>query len=422
MNTSILRASVLGPVLSASLFAQAYVDDFNSDSSALYTITSTGDAVATFAFDYSTLGIPVAPNTTDATTLGLKMEANIASGAVHGITLHTLIPFTGDFVVKFDAWMNANGPFPAGGTGSTEFLTMGVGGNGVATNGSGGWFAVSGEGGSSRDYRGYKNAAEQFAESGQFSAGLSSAGGGAHNNSNAYYSSFGGVDVGALPQAGLFPQQTGTTQAGAFGFAWHQVELRVVANGGTGGATSVTWFIDGLQIAKLDAGIGSPFVTNGSVTIGYMDIFSSISNNPALSFGLVDNLRIGAPATAATYGAGCHGIALSSSAPVIGGNWNLTTTGLTLFDGISFFGTGQQPIGVPLPLLGINSPGCEVWIDGLLADATATNVGGTSVLTIPVPNTSSLSGTVLTSQTVTLTVAAPSLIGISNGVSVTLGF
>jgi hypothetical protein len=44
------------------------------------------------------------------------------------------------------------------------------------------------------------------------------------------------------------------------------------------------------------------------------------------------------------------------------------------------------------------------------------------VLTIPVPNTSSLSGTVLTSQTVTLTVAAPSLIGISNGVSVTLGF
>ena len=35
--------------------------------------------------------------------------------------------FTGDYQVKFDMWINANGPFPGGGGGSTEFFTAGVG-------------------------------------------------------------------------------------------------------------------------------------------------------------------------------------------------------------------------------------------------------------------------------------------------------
>ena len=346
----------------------------------------------------------------------------IRGRALSAYTLHTLVPFTGDFIVRFDAWVNANGPFPGGGAGSTEFLTMGVGGDSATTNGSGGWFAATGEGGSSRDYRAYKDTAEQFAESGQFNAGGSSAGGGAHNASDPYYAQFGNIDVGALPQGGLFAQQNGILQPGAFGFAWHEIEMRVVSDGGTSGATSVSMSIDGLPIATLDAGIGSSFTTDGAVTIGYSDIFSSISDNSALSFGLVDNLWVGAAATAANFGAGCHGIALTSNPPVIGGNWDLTTTGLTIFDGISFIGTSEQAVGVPLSVLGINSPGCEIWIDGLVNNLTASNVAGTSVLTILIPNSAALKGTELTSQTITLTAAAPSLIGISNGVHVTIGY
>lgn len=269
--------------------AALFTDDFNTDSSASYTIaTSSADTAVTFAFDYSALGIPVAPNTTDGTTLGLKMEANIQTPTgVEAVTLHTNQTFTGPIRITFDAWVNANGPFPAGGNGSTEFLTAGVGGDGSsvnlgATTGSGGWTAVSGEGGSTRDYRMYKGSGEQFAESGQFAAGTSSAGGGAHNSSDPYYSAFGDINVDALAQGG---NQTGNTAVGSFGFAWHEVEL-VVGNG------TMTWSIDGLEIGTLDAAVGDAFNTDGSATIGYMDIFTSVSDAPQFSFGLVDNFSV----------------------------------------------------------------------------------------------------------------------------------
>jgi hypothetical protein len=197
--------------------------------------------------------------------------------------------------------MNVNGPFPGGGAGSTEFLTAGVGGDGLTVNrggasGSGGWTAVTSDGGSSREYRMYKSAGEQFAESGQFAAGSSSAPGGAHNASDPYYAGFGDVDVASLPVQGVNnggpAQQDGRTQTGSFGMEWHEITLIVDADGGTGGAASMEWLIDGLSIGTLDAGIGSAFDTDGSVTIGYMGVFSSVSDNAFLSFGLVDNLRV----------------------------------------------------------------------------------------------------------------------------------
>lgn len=256
-------------------------------SSANYTETKTADAAAVFGFDYGAagLGISAAPNTTDGSTTGLRFSANEISGTASAITLHTVQSFTGDFTVKFDAWINANGPFPGGGTGSTEFLTAGVGGDGTTINqggatGIGGWFAVDGEGGSSRDYRAYKNAGEQFPGSGQFEAGTDTSAG---NNSNAHYSGFGNVDVGALPQAG--GGQTGTTAVGTFGFQWHEVELNV-----TDGL--VNWSINGLDIATLNPNIGESFASDGRVTLGYQDIFTSVSDSQTYSFGLIDNLQV----------------------------------------------------------------------------------------------------------------------------------
>ena len=284
---------------------ELFSDDFNTDSSANYTTTATSaDTDVQFGFDYSVLGIPVAPSTTDATTLGLRLAANLTEpGAPEAVTLSTVIQFSGNYSVSFDAWINASSRFPGGGAGSTEYITGGLGGDGVTANlggasGSGAWIAVSGDGGSTRDYRMYKNDSEQFAESGQFAAGSSSAGGGAHNNNDPYYASFGNVNVGGLPVQGEIPQQSGSTAAGSFGFAWHRVELVVDPTGGSGGTAAVTWLIDGLRIGTLDAGQGATFQTDGSASVGIMDIFSSVSDSAQLSFGLIDNLLVEVAQTA----------------------------------------------------------------------------------------------------------------------------
>lgn len=358
----ILSAVILSATFASLASAQVVTDDFDTNTSANYAVVSTSDALATFAFNYGAMGIPPAPNTPNGTTLGLKLEANVTSIASHAVTLHTLQQYTGDRVIKFDAWINANGPFPGGGAGSTEFLTCGVGGDGLTPNrggatGSGAWFAVSGEGGSTRDWRGYKLVGEQFAESGQFHAGTSSAGGGAHNSTDPYYAAFGSVDVGNLPVQGANNggplQQTGITQAGSFGFAWHQVVITVDVDGGTGGAPSVRWSVDGLRIATLDAGIGATFSSNGSVTIGYMDIFTSLSDNPALSFGLIDNLRIGTAGAASSYGTNpahpTFGLAqlVGATAPAIGANGTFDLTYAASGPEVGVLVLGVAPLSLP---------------------------------------------------------------------------
>ncbi|MFV2069661.1 MAG: PEP-CTERM sorting domain-containing protein [Pirellulales bacterium] len=317
MRSRIILAVSVGFLLTNPMTATAqplFFDDFNADSSADYSIVSTSDDVEiNFAFDYSTLGIPKAPNTQDDSTLGLQMKANIddptgtGSDVREALTLHTNEQFSGSLLIKFDMWINANGPMPLGGRGSTEFVTVGVGGDGATVNdlgvtGVGGWTAVSGEGGASRGYRMYKNAGEQFPESGQFEAGVDPS---ANNASHEYYSQFGGVEVDFLPVQGGTDNQVGTTNPGVIGFGWHAVRLLVSANGGTEGTgPAVQWRIAGTEdenatepaadliIGTLDAGIGSAFGSEGSATIGYVDRFNSVSDNAMWSFGLADNLAV----------------------------------------------------------------------------------------------------------------------------------
>ncbi len=290
---ALVLVGVLCAVTTAARGDVLFSDDFDTDTSASWNINaSSADTAYTFAFDYSAIGVPPSPNG-GGSTLGLRLAANIADGAAAGITVSPMgESFSGSYVLSFDMWINANGPFPSGGTGSTEFLTAGIGYDDTTVNlggasGSGGWFTTDGEGGSSRDYRAYKNAGEQFAESGQFFAGTSSAGGGAHNSSDPYYADFGSIDVEvAVPdQAAMYAQQTGTTVVGSQGFAWHEVVITV------DGSTAL-WEIDGLPIVELDPTIGSTFDLEGNISIGYMDIFSSVSDNPELSFGLIDNLVV----------------------------------------------------------------------------------------------------------------------------------
>lgn len=307
------------PVSAATLFS----DSFDTSASAANYVAVSTDATssfATFGYDYSVMGIPSSPNS-GGSTLGVKLDANSAApNAAEGLTLHTLLSFSGDYSVKFDGWLNVNGPFPDGGSGSTNYLSAGVGGDGtsnnfVANTGVGGWTAVNGENGSGIDYRLYKDASLQGVATAQYAAGTAT---NARNGLNGYYDQLGSVDISNFPVQGVNnggpAQQNGTSFAGSFGMDWHEVELIVDADGGTGGAASMKWIIDGLLIGTLDAGANGAFASNGRVTLGYSDPTSNGSDNPPLSFALVDNLVVTAipePGTCALLGLAVLGLLTS---------------------------------------------------------------------------------------------------------------
>ena len=271
-----------------------FSDGFDSGDN--WTVQATDDAAATFGFDYSAMGIPPSPNG-GGTTLGLKMTANETAGASNEINaVPTGLDVTGQYVVQFDFWANANGPFPGGGGGSTEFIGGGVGLNGGDPGRDGASLMITGEGGSSRDWRLYKNTGEQFVESLQYSDFINDD---ANTNNNAN-----GVLSGAFPgqeapqgQKDNYPQQTGAAADGTVAFGWHTMQIQVNPDGvgqGTVEATgTATFLVDGLAIGTIDNSNGGDVVDmTGGVGVIYADLFSSLSDNPELSFGLFDNFVV----------------------------------------------------------------------------------------------------------------------------------
>jgi hypothetical protein len=318
INDEVAATQTIGGVespLSGAVFVEVpfctvvFEDDLDTDTSAGWNINTNdngaeGDASATFAVDYSLLGVPASPNG-NGSTIGTMFQANsggTASPAAVSMSPVGLNLIAADgYRLTFDMWINANGPFPAGGFGSTEFYTCGVGyddatvlqgppgssAGATAQTGVGAWFQYTGEGGGASDVRGFKDLEHQFPGSGQYAAG---AGGGANNsNFDPYYAALMG-DPGPAPPAAqdaLFPpNQTGNTFKGSAAFAWHEVSVTVIG-------ARARWEINGTPIITIDATIGNPFSgLDGNVAVGYEDPFSSISGNPVMSFGLVDNVKV----------------------------------------------------------------------------------------------------------------------------------
>jgi GH25 family lysozyme M1 (1,4-beta-N-acetylmuramidase) len=306
-NYSVIVSNTFGSVTSSIVSLTVYPpqaivfsDDFETNSAGNWNINkSSADTAIAFSFDYSTLGIPSAPHSLGGTTRGVQMKANLASGAVAALSISPANKnFAGDYRLHFDGWINVNGPFPNGGTGSTEYLTAGIGsaGNRTEWTGSGStadgfYFSADGEGGvnatstTTGDYATYTGTTLVGTSSGAYRAGT---GTDARDNANAYYTAALGVGQAAPPlQQSSYAQQTGTLNNGTFGFAWHDV---IVSRRGS----TVDWIIDGVRMAT----ISNATFTASNVFVGFWDPFASLSDNNSLSFGLVDNVRVEVPAVA----------------------------------------------------------------------------------------------------------------------------
>jgi hypothetical protein len=274
--------------LAGPILAQLYSEDFEVDPTASWTVnTGAGDFAADFFFDYSTVGIPAGPS--GAGTRGMKLQANLFSGIFSGMsTSPNGQSFSGDYTVEFDWWASFNGPFPVGGSGSTQLSTFGIGTTGIVAQWPGGnqdsvWFAATGDGNSSVDWRAYSTASPTGYPDG--STVFAAVGAGNRNHNHPYYAVFGGAMAPAA-QVALFPQQTGTTLVGCSGIEWHQA---VIAKTGD----TVTWTVDGTLIATIDL---TTVVLGGSnIFFGHSDTNTSSSsdpNAPALLFTLIDNIRV----------------------------------------------------------------------------------------------------------------------------------
>ena len=80
------------------------------------------------------------------------------------------------------------------------------------------------------------------------------------------------------------PVMSGTTQPGAFGFAWHKVVLTKTGN-------VVTWAVDDNLIATYDAtSLGS--LGGNNLALGVSDVNNTTARHPSLEFTVFDNLTV----------------------------------------------------------------------------------------------------------------------------------
>jgi len=300
MNTPrfIVSAVIAGACIGTSFEIQAqtlWQDNFDVDSTVNWSVlTTSGGAQAAHAyFAYSSVGIPSAPNSAGGSTGGLRMQANIfapAGAFPGGVSVSTVgLGLVGDFRVKYDMWVNFNGPLDVGGSGSTQITAGGFGTAGSSVQVAGGaidslLFGASGDGGSSADYRVYSPTAQSSYQdaSGVYAAGTTDS---PRNNSNPYYAGFGG-ELAPDAQLALYPGQTLATAVGAQGFAWRDVVIEKVGD-------TVTWSIDGVLLATVDT--AGMTLGGGELVFSQFDIQANAStdaNSVDLQFGLIDNVRV----------------------------------------------------------------------------------------------------------------------------------
>jgi hypothetical protein len=319
--------------------AQAVVlfeEDFQVDPSSEWSMfTASGadptDSSANYSFDYSTVGIPLAPNSVPASpTRGLNLQTQINNSGLpsfQGVSVSPTgldVSSNASYKMTFDWWANYMlnaADTSVTNTGTTMLSTYGIGTTGTAVQFPGSHnslsFSMTLDGGSAADWRVYSPSAGgifSYQEPNPTavppipdgtSIYASKAGTGTvRNNSNTYYANAPEFAATSPPaaQIALFPQQAAcplegctpvtSTLAGTVGFKWREVEI--VKEG-----EIITWTVDGVLIATVDMNneeIGDTFtLPGGNVFFGHSDTNGSASNDPnrtSLNFSLYDNIKV----------------------------------------------------------------------------------------------------------------------------------
>jgi PEP-CTERM motif len=312
MNRARLAAFAAAAVVPAAFIPNMasgqviYSDGFSTaGDSANYNIyqATAGTSDATFGYDYSALGIPVAPDTTDGSTLGLRLRVDnlgnsvspASVGAISVVTSGLTLP--SQYVITVDVWGNyIGGPSTPGtiatsGSNGTTAPGLGIGTSGAAlqspNGGSTGMFVDSfhdGGGGANLDYRAYVGSTrEDPATTPYYAAGESSTAGG---HANSYYSFLSSQSAPSYQQSNYASTQTGSTPTGIIAFQWTTWTI-------TQDGANVTWAINGHTIAT----IPDSLITSGGSQVSLDSIDSGLSgqtaaNNQLLNFDIFDNFTI----------------------------------------------------------------------------------------------------------------------------------
>jgi hypothetical protein len=292
-NLALLFACVTAATATTGHSQVLFSDDFDTDHSANWQVSlSHADAFSDVFFDYSTIGVPSAPNSTGGSTRGLRFIVNQSAGVFQGISASPVgQSFSGDFSLRFDMWLNYVGPLGPGGSGTTQMATFGIGANGTSVQWAGAssslLFGATLDGGSASDYRSYAG--------GTNVTDLTVYAAGSQNQSASYYvSAFPGQTAPAA-QTGLYAGQTGTTLDGSVGFAWRDVEIK--KEGGT-----VTYSIDNTVIATI--GFADSLALSTNIVLGMFDTTAGSSTDPNdfLNAAIFDNVRVTGVPEPATVG------------------------------------------------------------------------------------------------------------------------
>jgi len=252
---------------STNAHAQIFSSSLDGDGSG-WTVTENGDTTVTWGFDYSTMGIPSAPNG-DGTT-GVRLAANVSAddpGGGSAIAVSPGITATGQYQLQFDFWLNYHA------NGSTE-----EGGGAIAFDAAGGPLAGTGlrvntDGDSGTDFKIFNPSGNLGLDSGSYAIPSLDAQDAANT---------------ALQEA--FPSQTapeaqGTgymNAAGTLAFDWHTMVISVDTD-----AQTADFSIDGFEFGSISGGDYS-----GDIALLFTDPFNSVAGDAALAFGVYDNVSV----------------------------------------------------------------------------------------------------------------------------------
>jgi hypothetical protein len=328
----VLCATIVASWAASASAVVLYSDDFNAaGDSANWNInkapaTSAAQQGALWGFDYSAFGIPPAPGGDGTDTHGMRLRANVPgsdaspvpgtrpAGTLSGLSVSpTGKNFGNNYQVQFYAWSNFFGAanaqgladngaseggtnnvmFAIGTSGTVPVVVNGTSTQSIPTGGSmdGIGFVTTGDGGIANDFRVFPKSATPVLATTPGVYGATSAN--PASNADPYYATVmpsvsAPTQQQAIADADFFDPNfevmAGSTQAGAFGFAWHKVVLKKSGN-------TVTWSIDDLLIATVDASTLGALGGN-NFALGVSDVNTTTAKYPSLLFTVFDNLTV----------------------------------------------------------------------------------------------------------------------------------